>query len=882
MPDLIKNLITYNYLQMKKIFFLLCLFPVLVVQSAGISYREVSTFRGSDLQTLLIPVGGVGTGNILMGGRGNIEHLEIFNRPDRQRRLEKTFFSLWIQEAGRKPHVTLLEREEFPPYENVTHQYAGGLPRMSEAILANNYPRLLWQFMDESVPVEISLEVINPVIPIDYESSNYPVCKFNWTIKNPTSNAINASVALSMENPVKAKKIFNEYLTEGNIKGIRFSSEGEDVPVNYQGGLFMGTTAPEIEVQTSWYPGTWRDETHIFWDDFSDDGRIAEKKEKWITTYKPTSYNESTKRMATVLVPFELKPGEEISIPFYLSWYFPRRVFTSSEVFGIENAVGKIFSNTYANRFKSETDALAKFIVAEQAVLAKAEAFAQILSNSSFPEYVIEALNTQVSSLVSPLIQVTSDGDVHGFEGVLNTDWCCPGTCTHVWNYEQTLASLYPSLERKMREIEFLHNTFDDGFQTHRSVIPVGDYWFNGPAAADGQMGTIVRAYREWKLSGDNEWLARLWPNIKKALEFAWHGSGAPAKEKTGNYQEAWDENKTGLLSKRQHNTYDIDFYGPNSMTTSLYLAALKAGSEMAVAMGEKQKSKEYLEVFDRGARLMVDSLWNGDYFIQILLDDHNVYREERLSPPDEHGRRIPKYQYGNGCLADQLLGQYLAFGSGLGYIADKEYIDKALMSVYENNFIENLRDFPNVQRVYGVNNEAGMVLCTWPKGDRPVLPFVYAEEIWTGVEFQVAASLIYSGRVKEGLRVVEAIQDRYDGNKRNPFEHNESGVHYARALASWSVLLALAGTEYDGTKQELTFAPKMPATSFSSFWSTNSAWGEITINEKEAKIQVAHGNLNVQKLNIQKPGSSSLKSWNYKKGKTVPEGKFLVLSFDE
>jgi non-lysosomal glucosylceramidase len=867
---------------MKKIFFLLCLIPIIVVESATAQYKEISTFRGSDLQTLRIPAGGVGTGNILLGGRGNIEYLEIFNRPDRQRRLEKTFFSLWIKEGNKQPHTTLLEREEFPPYLNADHKYAGGLPRMSEAELVNNYPRLLWKFHDESVPAEISLEVINPIIPLDYEASNYPVCKFNWTIKNPTDNTIEASIALSLENPVKAKKIINQFVAEGNIQGIQFTSEGEDIPVNYQGGLFMGTPAPEVEVQTHWYPGTWRDETHIFWDDFSDDGRIDEEKERWVTTYRPTSYNESTKRMATVLVPFELKSGEEISIPFYLSWYFPRREFTSGEVFGIEEAEGIIFSNTYEKRVNSETDALFKFIAAEHEILSKAKAFARILSHSSYPGYVIEALNTQVSSLASPLIQITSDGDVHGFEGVLTTGWCCPGTCTHVWNYEQTLASLFPALERKMREIEFLHNTFEDGFQTHRSVIPVGDYWFNGPAAADGQMGTIVRAYREWKLSGDNDWLARLWPKIKKALEFAWYGSGEPAKEKTGNYQQAWDENRTGLLSKRQHNTYDIDFYGPNSMTSSLYLAALKAGSEMAEAMGEKEKSKEYFDVYNKGTRLFIDSLWNGDYFIQIILDDHHVYREERLSPPDEQGRRIPKYQYGNGCLADQLLGQYLAFVSGLGYIAEEEYINKALLSVYKNNFIENLRDFPNVQRVYGLNDEAGVVLCTWPKGDRPVLPFVYAEEIWTGVEFQVAASLIYSGRVKEGLRIVEAVQERHDGHKRNPFEHNESGVHYARALSSWSVLLALSGTEYDGVNKEFRIAPKTDASEFRSFWSANTAWGEIIINEKEAKINVVHGDLSIQKLTIQLPGSSDPKTWDYKKGRIIPEGEMLVLSFDE
>ena len=288
------------------------------------------------------------------------------------------------------------------------------------------------------------------------------------------------------------------------------------------------------------------------------------------------------------------------------------------------------------------------------------------------------------------------------------------------------------------------------------------------------------------------------------------------------------------------------------------------------------------MDVYKKGAQLLVDSLWNGEYFVQIIVDDPDLYDENHLSPPDAQGKRIPKYQYGDGCLADQLLGQYIAFNAGLGYIADQEKVDKALESVYKYNFMESLREFSNVQRVYGLNDEAGVVLCTWPHGNQPLLPFVYAQELWTGVEYQVAASLIYSGKVKEGLRVVEAVQDRYNGSKRNPFEHNESGVHYARAMASWSVLLALSGIDFDGVKKELSFSPKLSTSDFRSFWSTNSAWGEIVINKNEAKIEVIHGTLSLNKLSIQGQDENSTKTWTYKKGKVVPEGEKLVLSFKD
>jgi hypothetical protein len=242
----------------------------------------------------------------------------------------------------------------------------------------------------------------------------------------------------------------------------------------------------------------------------------------------------------------------------------------------------------------------------------------------------------------------------------------------------------------------------------------------------------------------------------------------------------------------------------------------------------------------------------------------------------------MPKYQYGDGCLADQLLGQYIAFNAGLGYIAEKEKVNKAIESVFKYNFFESLRGFSNVQRVYGLNDEAGVVLCTWPHGNQPLLPFVYAQEIWTGVEYQVAASLIYTGKVEEGLRVVEAVQERYNGSKRNPFEHNESGVHYARALASWSVLLALSGIEFDGITKELTFSPKINTSNFRSFWSTNSAWGEIAINKNEAKLKVIHGTLFLQKLAIKGEDAASSKTRFYKNGKIVQEGEILVLAFED
>jgi uncharacterized protein (DUF608 family) len=294
-------------------------------------------------------------------------------------------------------------------------------------------------------------------------------------------------------------------------------------------------------------------------------------------------------------------------------------------------------------------------------------------------------------------------------------------------------------------------------------------------------------------------------------------------------------------------------------MTTSLYLAALKACAEMAEAMDEPDKAREYREVYERGVKLTEEMLWNGDYFIQLIGDDPDADEHTEYQPAAADGSTIPKYQYGNGCLSDQLLGQYLAFISGLDYILDESKTNKAIKAIYDHNFIRPLRDFANVQRVYGLNDEGGVVLCTWPKGNRPALPFVYSDEIWTGVEYQVATSLISAGFVEEGLEIVAAVQDRHDGFKRNPFEHNESGVHYARAMASWSLLLALSGIEYNGSRHRLSFAPKVNATDFSTFWSTGNAWGELRINEDQAVLTIVHGQLDLNHFSIENFGAETL-----------------------
>jgi hypothetical protein len=403
-----------------------------------------------------------------------------------------------------------------------------------------------------------------------------------------------------------------------------------------------------------------------------------------------------------------------------------------------------------------------------------------------------------------------------------------------------------------MRETDFGTNTRPTGDMAFRTLLPLNPevLWGFVPAA-DGQMGTVLKLYREWKLSGDTEWLRRLWPHAKKALEFAWSPEN----------RHGWDADRDGVMEGIQHNTYDIEFCGPNTMMGTFYLAALRAAAEMAEALGEAEKAAEYRALAERGAAGHA-ALFNGEFYAQEVRFDA-AQQGDRLSKINQ-GIPLdgdePRYQYGAGCLSDQMLGQWFAHCVGLRYVLPEEKVRSAMAAVYRHNFRRDLSAHHNVQRVYAVGDEAGLLLCSWPNGGRPRYPFPYADEVWTGIEYQVASHLIYEGLVEEGLEIVEAVRARYDGERRNPFDEVECGHHYARAMASWSLLLALSGFQYDATRQYLAFAPRINAEDFRCFFSTGTGWGLFSQSrtgaDYAATIEVRGGEVTLSSLRIPADGA--------------------------
>ena len=813
-------------------------------------------FEGPHLTEIAFPLGGIGTGTVSLGGRGNLRDWEIFNRPNKGGTLPFSFVALWVKEGEGKPATKVVEAPIPPPYRGgfgIPRESAEGLPRFRGARFIGSYPMARIEFADPALPLDVSLDAFTPFIPLEPDDSGLPVAILRYTLRSRSKQPIRASLAFSLENPIgydgvariptKNHPAFGRNLSEfvqgSGFRGLKLISSKYPVDDPRFGSMALVTSAETTSHLLRWSGGEWWDDFHAWWDEFSETGRFA-------TPGTPRPSADGATDISTLVAEAEIKPGNRQDVTFLLAWHFPVR----ENYWQDEKAYrGKRFRNQYAER-SADAWSVAEYAAANLGRLEQdTRAFRESFFQSTLPAPVLDAASSQMSIIRTNTCMFIEGRQFFAFEGCGDNSGCCPMNCTHVWNYEQALAHLFPELERSMRNTDFKHNLRPDGAMMFRSMIPLDTELWNHAPAADGQMGCVMKMYREWQLSGDDAWLRDMWPQVKKALDYAW---------------VQWDANRDGVMEGEQHNTYDIEFYGPNSMMGTLYLGALRAGEIMAQAVGDQAAAEQYRTVRESGTKKLDTELFNGDYFIQR-------YNES------EHA----KYQFGEGCLSDQLLGEWFAAVVGLGPLLPQEHVRKTLHSIYRNNFRHDFTDFANPQRIYALNDEKGLLLCSWPKGKRPALPFVYSDEVWTGIEYQVAAHLIYEGMVDEGLAIVRACRDRYDGLRRNPWNEVECGSHYARAMSSWSLILALSGYHYSATGKWISFAPLVNAQDFRCFFTTGSAWGVFSQKAGEksltATLELKKGTLDLSELRL-KP-SFEPKSVTATLAGQVAEASLAILS---
>lgn len=801
----------------------------------------LTRYDQAHLGRIALPLGGIGTGTVSLGGRGDLRDWEVGNRPAKgfvpRAHGCGPFFALFAAEAGREPVVRALEGPLEPPYEGAfgARQPNHGLPRFRHCSFAAAYPLGQVLLQDPDLPLSVRLEAYNPLIPADAERSGLPLAVLRYVLQSRSDRPLQASICASLPNFIgsdgrggKPAGGRNTPVQEGALQGLLLSSAGVDPADERWGTLALAAVgAGPASWRRRWADVTWGDALLEFWDDFASDGRLTDP---------PEAAGDAP--MASLAVPLSVPAGGEAAVTFLLAWHFPNRQTWSPR--GEAGDPADRVGNHYTTRFGDAWDALRQAAVELPALERETVAFVSAFCGSDLPAPVREAALYNLSTLRTQTCFRTEDGRFFGFEGCGDQSGCCDGTCTHVWNYEAASSLLFGELAQSMREVEFAHATDAEGRMSFRVHLPLSRATEFGRAAADGQAGTIMRLYRDWRWSGDDALLRRLWPSARRALEFCWIPGG-------------WDADRDGVMEGCQHNTLDVEYYGPSVPMAAWYLGALRAGEEMARHLGEHAFAATCRDLFLRGSAWVDAHLWNGEYYQQ----------EVRPPRPDAQiapGLRVggdgpppadPPHQIGPGCLVDQLVGACMAELTGLGPLLDPAHVRAALASIRRHNFRDDLFGHFNHLRSFAVNDEQGLVMCTFPRGGRPRRPTPYFNELMTGFEYAAAVHMLLAGLEDEGLACIEAIRARYDGLRRSPFDEAECGHHYARAMASWGAVLALTGFAWSGGSGEMAFARRAG----NHFWSTGYAYGlcrqRQTAAGWELSLEVLGGRLPLARLGL-------------------------------
>lgn len=794
------------------------------------------------------PLGGVGTGTVSLGARGELRDWELENHPDHGRDNPYSFFALHARAAGRPPVTRVLEATRSGRHD-VDGGYAfgavAGLPRVAGAVLSGEYPVAEIDFIDDVLPVEVSLRAFTPLVPLDLDASSIPGAVLRYTVTNPGADPVDVTVAGSVSHTagrgdgpfgMRAAQTVR-WREDGGLRGLDF---GVDLPADDPGfgTMALTTAAPDVTAKPQWVTGFWPDGAQLFWNDLTDDGRLEPEPVTTLETrpmglfgedagdrsYSPEELAAAMPRLCTgsLAVHHVIPPAQSRAFEFFLTWCFPnRRRAWDGNIFRPEMRGDGIVRNFYARRHPSAWDAAVRLHHDLPELERRTDAFVEALYGGSLDPVLAGRVGAGIATVRSTtcfVLDQPGDGAVFAaWEGSFDHAGSCEGTCTHVWTYAQTVAWLFPELERSARRVEYLLETDADGAQKFRTNRIFGaPAWFMGPAV-DGQLGTLLRLYREWRHSGDDDFLRELWPAADATLCYA---------------ASRWDRDGDGLLDGDLHNTYDIEFSGVEPRANILYLAALRAAARMAGHLGDTPRARELAGMADAVAAAVEAMLWNGEYYWQRIADVDAL-----------------RYQYGSGLLSDHLLGQYLAWVTGLGELLDGERIAAALHAVVRHNFRADLSAHESTQRAYALGSEGGLLLASWPRGGRPRIPFVYADEVWTGIEHVLASSLLYAGSPEAAMAIERTVAERYDGVARNPWSEIECGRFYARSLASWALLLAATGADWDAPTRTLTFRPAALDAPLEALFVTHTGWGRVTVTPDALSLDVDNGHLDLDHL---------------------------------
>jgi len=808
-----------------------------------------------------MPLGGIGTGTVSIGSDGGLRQWQLHNIGNHHGDLPGSFFSILanviepplneVRVLQAKPvdgpSTPLIDDDAIPQWQ---HQFASQRGVDSTTFRAT-YPVAQIDYHDSALPIQVGLEITNPLVPLDVATSSLPVVMATFTLCNVSASSVHGFLGAALQNAVGYDGVapidgVRAACYGGNMNRVLRNNgwthvllENMTLPPNHPGAGQMVLAADHqlASVQRAFTDpedflaflrgrnqGEYQQRaTQVPWLDDAQPGGSS-----WAVGPSVAGHTWN----AGVAVPFDLGVGETTTIRFLMAWHFPNR-YANFPNFGPEHPewgptqfwLGNCYTRAFDDAYAVARDVETRW----DDLVGQTKAWVGLLEGSSLGDLAVEHLAAQAAIIRSPSCFRTADGSFFGFEGVNgqstkghagNVGGSCPLNCTHVWTYSQGLARLFPELERSMRDTEIAVLQQPSGAIPHRVIVPtylpqMWDVAIGGPddPALDGMLGSVLKHYREVRQGAGLDWLRSHWTGLTKLLEYI-----------CGK----WDPTGTGVLRGIQPSTHDIDLRGVNPFMGTLWLAALRAGEEMARLLGDEMLAQQWHELFQRGSESYDSIMFDSHQFVQVLEPG-----EPRL------------FQWETGVLSDQLIGQWWAHVLGLGYILPKDHVIAALRTIVEQNLKVGFRGFINHYRVFADEDDTGLLMCTWPAGGRPDVPTRYCDEVWTGSEYQVAAHCFYEGLDEQGWAILNGLWGRYDGTRRNPYNEIECGDHYVRALAGWSVLDAITGQSWDATRGASHL--KRPADGDSWPVLTSTGWGMARASSDGVTIDVRWGHIDAE-----------------------------------
>jgi uncharacterized protein (DUF608 family) len=655
------------------------------------------------------------------------------------------------------------------------------------------YPIGRVEYRDPALPLAVTLEAFSPFIPLNTDDSSLPATVMQFTLRNDCGQSIEAELIGTLENAVG--------LANRGQRGRRINRVAR-----HAGFTFLASSAEGADLAGL--------------DDIGTMGLALLGEPAEFTS------GDATAGLAEKLVgqlgrKLTVAAGQSAVVTFVLAWHFPNLRMRQFPPGG----------RYYATRFAS-AEAVAEYVAGQfERLHRETKLWRDTWYDSTLPYWFLDRTFLNTSTLATTTCHRFTNGRFYAWEGV----GCCKGTCTSVWYYAQAAARLFPELERSVRE----QQDFADGIGFDPAT---GGIWTRaeerGDFVLDGQAGNVLRAYREHQMSADDAFLRRNWTKIRKALEWL----------------IGQDGNRDGIIEGWQSTTLDCgSWWGAMSWTSLLYLAALRAGEEMARELGDEAFAGPLRPIIEAGGRNVADRLWNGEYFIH--------------KPDRSHDN---SFVIGNGCHIDQVYGQAWAHQVGLGRLLPERYTQSALRAIWKYNFTPDVGPFRErfkEGRWYAMAGEAGTIMTTWPRQDREYPKVVegnmatgvgYMNEVWTGQEHQLAAHMIGEGMVLEGFAVERAIHDRHHPSRRNPYNEVECGDHYARGMASYGVFLAACGFEYHGPRGHIGFAPRVTPEHFKAAFTAAEGWGTFEVRGTRLEILPRWGYLKARTIALACQGAKS------------------------